>query len=192
MSLQQTGGRNLSDSTSLTPEQERLVLDTMGYARRIAIVHASKYTIEREDAISVATVGLIQAAKRFDPTKNNNFEKYAYRRISGAIMDEVRKNLMVSRRDRAKGKKIKMRSFDETHVDTGQPLIELSDYEGTPELGIDLKMAMSTLSVREQKVMWAIAHGSTSKEIGEQLGVSESRVCQIASKARTKLAKELT
>ena len=169
-----------------------LVLGSMRYARIIAIINARKYTIEEEDAISVATIGLIQAAKRFDPTKNDHFRKYAYVRIHGAIIDEVRKNLLVSRKDRSKGKKIRMVSFDETHVDTGQPLIELSDFETTPEIGIDLKIAMGKLSIREQKIMWAMAYGSTSKEIGEQLGVSESRICQIAGKARAKLALDLS
>lgn len=182
----------MSDSTSLSPEQERLVLDTMSYARRIAVINARKYTIEEDDAISVATMGLIQAAKRFDPTKNDHFRKYAYQRILGSILDEVRKNLLGSRKDRAEGKKIKIWSFDERHLKTDQPLIELADYETTPEIGIDLKNAMGRLTTREQKVMWAMAHGTTSKEIGEQLGVSESRICQIAGKARKQLAQDLT
>jgi RNA polymerase sigma factor (sigma-70 family) len=160
----------LSDSTSLSPSQERLVLDSMEFARKIAIARARKYTIEQDDAISAATMGLIQAAKRFDPSKNDHFRKYAYLRIMGSIMDEVRKNLPGSRKDQAEGKKIRIRSFNEMHLDTDQPLIDLSDYETTPEIGIDLKIAMGKLSEREQKIMWAMAHGTTSKEIGEQLG----------------------
>jgi len=181
----------LSDNTNLSPEQERLVLDSMEFARRIALASARKYTIEKDDAISAATMGLIQAAQRFDPTKNDHFKKYAYLRIMGSIVDEVRKNLPGTRKDQAEGKKVRIRSFNEMHLDTDQPLIELADYETTPEIGIDLKAAMSKLSTREQKIMWALAHGSTSKEIGEQLGVSESRICQIAGKARKRLAKEL-
>jgi len=43
-----------------------------------------------EDLISAGTVGLIKAARDFDPSHNAEFETYAYIRVKGAILDELR------------------------------------------------------------------------------------------------------
>jgi len=43
-----------------------------------------------EDLISAGAVGLIKAARDFDPSHNAEFETYAYIRVKGAILDELR------------------------------------------------------------------------------------------------------
>jgi RNA polymerase sigma factor for flagellar operon FliA len=45
----------------------------------------------KEDFMSAAYLGMIEASKRFDPTKGSNFESYAYMRVKGSILDVVRK-----------------------------------------------------------------------------------------------------
>ncbi len=47
--------------------------------------------LELEDIIQVGVIGLIDAANKFDPTRDNKFETYAEFRIRGAIIDELRK-----------------------------------------------------------------------------------------------------
>lgn len=46
--------------------------------------------LSREDLVSAGTIGLIKAAKGFDPTKDAEFKTYAYIRIRGAVIDELR------------------------------------------------------------------------------------------------------
>lgn len=46
--------------------------------------------ISLEDLISSGIIGLMDAVKKFDPSKNINFKTYAEFRIKGAILDELR------------------------------------------------------------------------------------------------------
>lgn len=45
----------------------------------------------KEDMISAAMVGLIDAANKFDPSKGVKFKTFAEYRVRGAILDEMRK-----------------------------------------------------------------------------------------------------
>ncbi len=48
--------------------------------------------MDREDLVSIGNGGLIEAAQKYDPSKNVKFQTYAYVRIRGAILDEIRKS----------------------------------------------------------------------------------------------------
>jgi RNA polymerase sigma factor for flagellar operon FliA len=43
-----------------------------------------------DDLISAGTLGLVKAARAFDPSKHAEFKTYAYIRIRGAVLDELR------------------------------------------------------------------------------------------------------
>ena len=43
-----------------------------------------------EDLVSAGTVGLVKAARDYDPAFNAEFKTYAYIRIKGAVLDELR------------------------------------------------------------------------------------------------------
>jgi len=47
--------------------------------------------MDREDLVSIGNFGLIEAAQNFDPRKNVKFQTYAYIKIRGAILDEIRR-----------------------------------------------------------------------------------------------------
>ena len=57
-------------------------------ARRVVIY--LKPPLSFEDMISAGTVGLVRAARDFDPAHQAEFKTYAYIRIKGAILDELR------------------------------------------------------------------------------------------------------
>jgi RNA polymerase sigma factor for flagellar operon FliA len=46
--------------------------------------------LSREDLISAGTIGLVKAARDFDPSRDAAFKTYAYIRIRGAVIDELR------------------------------------------------------------------------------------------------------
>lgn len=50
-----------------------------------------------DDLIQAGMIGLLEAAKNFDPTKGASFETYASIRIRGHMLDEVRRNDWVPR-----------------------------------------------------------------------------------------------
>ncbi|HIE13097.1 MAG TPA: FliA/WhiG family RNA polymerase sigma factor [Desulfotomaculum sp.] len=47
--------------------------------------------ISQEDLESAGVFGLISAIERFDPDHGTDFEAYAYRRVRGAMLDELRR-----------------------------------------------------------------------------------------------------
>jgi len=54
------------------------------------VVTYLKPPLSFEDMISAGTVGLVRAARDFDPSYQAEFKTYAYIRIKGAILDEMR------------------------------------------------------------------------------------------------------
>jgi len=54
------------------------------------VVTYLKPPLSFEDMVSAGTVGLVRAAHNFDPSRQAEFKTYAYIRIKGAILDELR------------------------------------------------------------------------------------------------------
>jgi RNA polymerase sigma factor for flagellar operon FliA len=48
--------------------------------------------VDVENLESAGTLGLVEAASKFDPERGIKFETYAYTRIRGATLDELRRN----------------------------------------------------------------------------------------------------
>jgi len=55
------------------------------------VVTYLKPPLSYDDLISTGTVGLVKAARDFDPSHQAEFKTYAYIRIKGAILDELRR-----------------------------------------------------------------------------------------------------
>lgn len=49
---------------------------------------------DMEDLVSAGTLGLVKAARSYDPSRNAEFKTYAYIRIRGSVIDELRKRSM--------------------------------------------------------------------------------------------------
>jgi RNA polymerase sigma factor for flagellar operon FliA len=60
--------------------------------RRIAgaLVLKNPFSLDVEDLISVGTMGLLSALKRYDPTRDIKFRTFAEYRIRGMMLDEIR------------------------------------------------------------------------------------------------------
>jgi len=72
--------------------EERWILDNLPLVRHIAQKIAGNLhgRVELEDLISAGTVGLVRAARAYDPGRDAEFRTYAYIRVRGAIIDELR------------------------------------------------------------------------------------------------------
>lgn len=183
-------------------EQERLILKFDLFAKNIAGGLTPKLPIGYEDARQAARVGLVQAAQRFDLTKYNPipndyddlFKQFAFQRIRGAVIDEARRNSLVKRGGIASGVRVYVDSLDKLHADSdGDESLpfQLNAIEQDLDLWIDFKDAMAALSERERKVIMGLASGARQVEMASELGVTESRVSQIATQARAKLAEQM-
>lgn len=63
-------------------------------------------TIERDDLVNTAVIGLFDAMEKFDEGRGTKFETYAVWRIRGAVLDELRSLDWVSRSVRKKAKEV--------------------------------------------------------------------------------------
>jgi RNA polymerase sigma factor for flagellar operon FliA len=62
--------------------------------------------VEIDDLMGAGTLGLVQALESYDVGRGNAFATYASRRISGAMLDELRTRDWVPRSVRAKARKL--------------------------------------------------------------------------------------
>ena len=72
--------------------EEKWIVENLTMVSRMARKIASYLTKEAdmEDLISAGTLGLVRAARAYDPGKDTEFKTYAYIRVRGAIIDELR------------------------------------------------------------------------------------------------------
>lgn len=72
--------------------REALVLEHLPLVHRIVsqVVSYLHPPLSREDLVSAGTIGLIKAARDYDPASAAEFATYAYVRVRGAVIDELR------------------------------------------------------------------------------------------------------
>ena len=75
-------------------QREQLILDNVDYVRKIlsTLTVGLPAHCDKENLEQAGIVGLVETANSFDPTRGVAFRTYAYPRIRGAIVDEMRKN----------------------------------------------------------------------------------------------------
>lgn len=78
--------------------EEKLIIDYLPLVKHIVqkLIYNVRGRVDFDDLISAGTVGLVKAAKRYDPSRNVEFKTYAYIRIRGAVIDEIRAQSFVS------------------------------------------------------------------------------------------------
>ncbi|MDF1800001.1 MAG: FliA/WhiG family RNA polymerase sigma factor [Planctomycetota bacterium] len=105
---------------ALSPEQrDALILDHMGLLHHIVgqLFVDIPGGIEREDLEGYAMVGLIAAADSWDPSRGLKFSTFAYSRIRGSVLDELRRMdfLPRGRRERVRELDRYVQSFEQEH-----------------------------------------------------------------------------
>ena len=77
--------------------RDRLILEHLSYVRHILgkMLGALPDYDDNENLESAGILGLVEAAGQFDPARGTAFTTFAYQRIRGAILDELRRNCPV-------------------------------------------------------------------------------------------------
>lgn len=98
----------LVQSFGIATHRDRLIAAHAPAARRIALRMARRCPdwIAREDLVSAGMVGLIEAADRYDESRQEPFISFAEHRIRGAVLDELRRGDIMPRRVRQLARKI--------------------------------------------------------------------------------------
>ena len=117
-------------------EQQQLVMQYAPLVRRVArsLPLEIPGLLEFEDAVGYGTCGLVEAVRRYDPSKGTNFHAYAVQRIRGAMIDAFRRMDRLSRTMRQKARDVQ-RAQSELESQFGR---SPSDQEAADHLGISI------------------------------------------------------
>ncbi len=235
--------RRVDDGAPAANEPPRRVDPTLylDFVRRIASRLARNLPshVSYDDLVGAGMLGLLDATRRYDPSKSDRFETFAEFRIKGAILDELRRYDLMARNARLTSKRIarktqeltaklgrppveeevaaaldmsthdyrkllsrvgnvRMLSLDDlsrSDDDSGQRGLELPSPAPHPdeltmkrEMTQRLLQAISGLPARQQRILeMYYQREMTLREIGLEIGVTESRICQIMGEATRKL-----
>jgi RNA polymerase sigma factor for flagellar operon FliA len=201
---------------------------------------------EVEDFISCGLEALLRSIERYDPDKGATLEQFAWTRIHGAVLDELRRNDWAPRslrrwerdinraRDRftalygrrpdrdelstslgITGGELETRMMEINRSDVGSlntlvlgdddttieriDTLPSADRDSDPDFAAmreqaiaRFQVAFNGLSERDRQVAVLLyVNNFTLREIGDVLGVSESRVCQIHGQLKKKLRAQL-
>lgn len=108
-------------STPLTKAETELVERHLPLVRSVVdrcLIHLPAH-VDADDLHGAGITGLIAAARRFDPTQGCSFATYATTRIRGAILDELRRLDVCTRRTRAKARQLR-HAADELEQNLGR------------------------------------------------------------------------
>jgi len=189
----------------LQTSDERIIAH-LGFARAVAsrALDPRCRGADREDLVAWGVVGLVQAAHRYRDDAGAPFAAYAARRVRGQVLDSLRERDPLTRSARRA-----YREAREQEPDLPPPVIEVSldrciaagldaiDWGSagagtarpgrtrcTDDLWRRVAIALRKLEPMERKVLvLSFARELTLKEIGTQIGLSESGVCRLRARA---------
>jgi RNA polymerase sigma factor for flagellar operon FliA len=223
----------------ISDDSEALVMQHLGLVKRVALhlkVRIPPF-MELDELIQVGMIGLLEAARAFNPDKGVDFENFALSRVRGAILDEVRQ-LSYLPRSAVAFNKSESRATDALATELGRAptQIELAEHLGDdiesfhkkrgnasrfetfsmevvadevmgiadersrqPEAIVEhadfmraVTQAIADLPERDQLLMQLYyVEELNLKEIGEIVGVTESRVSQLLTATVKKLRTSL-
>jgi RNA polymerase sigma factor FliA len=222
-------------------ERDRLVLEHIPLLRHVVGRMAIPSGLEREDLESFGMLGLIAAADSWEPSRGLQFSTYAFPKIRGAILDELRKQdfLPRGRRERLRDLDRAVARFEQAHGVAPAPEeiaaelgIEVDEVDEilasariTNELSLDAEGGESPLGAllsdprsedpigsaewnemkallvgaihalgEQERTVITLYYGEELllREISEILGVTESRVSQIHSRALYRMNRGLS
>src|SRR3984885_5546067 len=95
-------------STEEADDRNDLVMQELSQVYYIAqrIRERLPQHVELEDLVNAGVIGLLEASRNFDSSKNTQFKGFAKFRIRGAIMDSLRESDWGSRSLRRRGREI--------------------------------------------------------------------------------------
>ena len=168
-------------------DTQQLVIDSLPLAANIAgnISKRLPPHVDPRDLRQEACLGLLDAARRYDAAKGVPFGAYARRRISGAVMDGLRREDHLSRsaraQARAEGAEAAAQSIQLTDPDQiVGALVSPREHAVDTERERLVADAIETLPARLRIVLRAhYWNGKFMSEIGNELGICSSRASHL-------------
>lgn len=178
----------------LTEEQRELAARYVPMARAVAGQRSKRLPVHLrgDERVSDAYLGLIVAARKYNPNKGASFHTYAMKKVHGRISDELRDGNFLSRAARKRGVRSPLfhsaatvLAEDSRNVTLSDVLEDKSEPAGFRSEQLDaLSDIVGPLPARKRHVIARyFVDDWTMKEIGAELGIGQSRVSQMLSSA---------
>lgn len=164
----------------IPPELDRLV-------NILAWRHSRASGGDVDDCRQNAYLGLLDAARRYDPAVGCQFTTFAKYRINGAMIDADRANDQFCRRRYLSDVPIKTVELDNPELYTDAVSYVATQYDSTlrkERIALLVGYTRRYVGIREaQAVELYFGCGLLMREVGKRLGVNESRISQMLSEA---------
>lgn len=175
-------------------DRDRLIEEHLAWARGVAwrfLADRGWSASGRDELVAEAHLALVEAARRFKPN-GHTFRSFAWGRIRGAVLDEMRRRDPFTRSERRAARaagqdgpprplSLDRPMWDES-VATLHDLIAApapARVSANPAAGARLDDALRPLShVQRGAVVLTLLYGYTLRDAGFVLGLSESAVCR--------------
>lgn len=167
--------------------RDQIILDHIGFVKYIAkkMLRKMPPTVELDDLIQSGFLGLIDAIDKFDPKRDVSFLSYSSHRIKGSMLDYLRSMDYLSRNHREKVKAGTMSEITFVNLDSNDiqdDQNEPCDVVGKRMLRELLQTKIEDLNCRDQFIMYLYFYeGFSLLEVGDVLGLCESRISQFLS-----------
>lgn len=141
-------------------DRDRMILDHLPLLHYIVGKMALDVPghLDRDDLLSYGMIGLVAAADSWDASRGLKFSTYAFPRIRGAILDELRRSDFLPR-----GRREKVRAVDRI-------VAELEQANGAPPTPEEIAAA---LGVPEEEVDETLVHARAAGVISLEEGSTE-------------------
>jgi RNA polymerase sigma factor for flagellar operon FliA len=159
-------------SVNPTTDRASLVEANLPLVKHVVLQVAGHFPrhVDRHELARAGALGLVEAAQRFDPARGVPFDRFAARRIRGAILDAVRAVDWAPRSVRALGRALETAEQELANTHGSAPTrVQLADAMGMTEAEL--------ASVRDRvfrSVVLALEHGvSVAGDDGESLSLGD-------------------
>jgi RNA polymerase sigma factor for flagellar operon FliA len=146
MALAHTIYRNIAEGTSDLDIRNDIIMQELPQVHYIAsrMLERLPQQVELCDLVNAGVIGLLEAYRAFDPTKNAQFSTFAKFRIRGAILDSLRALDWGSRSIRRKAREIAEA--------TSQLEAKLGRSPSSEEVAASLEISLSSLNEIQQNL----------------------------------------
>jgi RNA polymerase sigma factor for flagellar operon FliA len=132
-------------------------------------------SVDREDLLAAGSLGLTEAARRYDPSRNVPFHSYAIPRIWGAMLDELRSHDWLSSDAREKVTRVR-KNTDRFVQEHGRPP-SLEEVAGALGFSVERTSQLMRLAYAEHQ---STDSGESGTDVGEgdrrsRLGIAAPR-----------------
>ncbi|MBC8371048.1 MAG: sigma-70 family RNA polymerase sigma factor [Planctomycetes bacterium] len=156
------------------------------------------FSVSEEELYAAGMYGLMRAARSYDESQGAKFKTYAYHRVRGAILDDLRRMDFLPRSIRDKAKTtgedapaiVALPTDEDGHIGLGAS--EVDDSVEQNEALTNMHAAIDKLPEKMKSVMSMYYRDNMKMcEIGARLNITESRVSQIHTNAVSRLRRML-